>query len=630
MKLREKYLLSFIAVTFVGVLYLRWFALEFLYRDTHDYWSGIASTLLSSAFLLAIVSVLIARRLRGFESIVDRAKRGEEVGEEERMRALGTYKKVNALSIVTNVVGFFFGQIAVLVIELSRGTLAMSAPRVVLTVILATFVGSIAALFEMYILNNWMAESRQLLRIQSTEGFGRGWRMNISGRIMLTTVVILGFMGLNSFCSAFALILQCGTPAADPMAEYLKSGALAIAATFVPCVLLVLIVTSELKKRVGDLSDRIQDLGDKGDLSTRINISMNDDFGSLTSRLNGFLDQLCSLMTSLKDETRIVAQTAETLSASTNESKMALTLMKSSAQRIVIEGERQNQQISEAHGNIQGLTDSAKDVERQVLAQSAAVEQSSASVNEMAANIKSVAELAGKAERLSARLRESSVEGEASIRLAVSAIGEIQGASDEMQTIVKDIQRISSQTNLLSMNAAIEAAHAGEAGKGFAVVASEVGVLASSSARSAKDIQQRIKPMVSKIDYGVAAISAAGKAFGEIETGIEQTSALIDTISGAMDEQRVGATETLASTNSVVDAIGMIKTLSSQQREYTEKMAMAMDSLLESAKAIGAALRENSSNSASIDSAVQNVGSCVADTSKAIARMEKQIDVFSL
>jgi methyl-accepting chemotaxis protein len=157
-----------------------------------------------------------------------------------------------------------------------------------------------------------------------------------------------------------------------------------------------------------------------------------------------------------------------------------------------------------------------------------------------------------------------------------------------------------------------------------------VGVLAASSARSAKNIQEHIKDMISKINYGVSAISAAGKAFAEINSSVEQTSGLIDTISRAMDEQRIGATETLASTNSVVDAISMIRDLSIQQREYTEKMAKAMGSLLDSAKAIDLALAENSSNSESIDGAMRNVGSCVVDTGEAIARMRKQIEVFKL
>ena len=119
-------------------------------------------------------------------------------------------------------------------------------------------------------------------------------------------------------------------------------------ATFIPCFLLVADHYDRAERRVSDLSDRVQDLGDKGDLSSRIYISMNDDFGELTSKLNGFLDQLSTLIVSLKDETRIVAETAARLSASTDESKMALALMKSSVDKMVKEGERQNQQITES------------------------------------------------------------------------------------------------------------------------------------------------------------------------------------------------------------------------------------------------------------------------------------------
>ena len=629
MKLLKKYLLLFAAMSLGGMLYLRWLSLEFLYKEADHYFANIATTIGSTLVLLVIVSLLIARRLYQFERIVAKAKGGEAIEAEEKAQALGAYKKINGLSIITNVVGFIVGQIAVLILEISSGNLVVNGPRLVLTVLEATFIGTICALFEIYMLNNWMAESRQLLKIQDVGEFGGERKMTISGRITLVSFVTLGFMALNAFAAPFALILK-GDGTSSIMGKYIESGLLAIAATIIPCFFLVRIITNELRKRVSDLSGRVKDLGDKGDLSSRIYISMNDDFGELTSKLNGFLDQLSTLIASLKDETRIVADTASRLSASTDESKMALALMKSSVERMVKEGARQNQRISETHGGIQGITANAKNVEEQVLVQSAAVEESSASVNQMAANIASVAEMASKAEGLSSHLRESSSGGEASIKSAIDAIAEIQKASNEVKSIILEIQKISSQTNLLSMNAAIEAAHAGEAGRGFAVVANEVGVLAASSARSAKNIQEHIKDMISKIDYGVAAISAAGKAFAEINASIEQTSGLIDTISRAMDEQRIGATETLSATNSVVDAISVIRDLSSQQREYTEKMAKAMGSLLESAKEIDLALRENSSNSESIDGAVRNVGSCVVDTSEAIKRMKKQIEVFKL
>jgi methyl-accepting chemotaxis protein len=264
-----------------------------------------------------------------------------------------------------------------------------------------------------------MAESRRLLRIQSADEFGR---RGLSGQITLTPLAALGLMGFTVLCSSFALVLKAGRPAEDLMAEYLKSDLIAIAVTIIPCYLLIRIITAELK-------GRIQDLGDKGDLSSRIYISMNDDFGEQISKLNGFLDQLSPFIARLKDETRIVADTAARLSPSTDKFEMALALMKSSGGKIVKEGERQNQQITETPGGIQGITDKAMNVEAQVLVQYAAVEESSASVNQMAANIASVAEMAGKAESLSSKLRESSVGGEASNKSAVDAIAAIQDAS---------------------------------------------------------------------------------------------------------------------------------------------------------------------------------------------------------
>ncbi len=630
MRLRTKYLLVFAAVTLIGVNYLRCFSLEFLYRDNSAIFSGIGSTLVSTIVLLAIVSILISRQLTQFEKLVAKARRGESLSDKERTKALAAYRNLNVLSIGTNIVGFIVGQVAVLLIELGSGKLEANGPRLALTMLLATFIGGICALFEINLLNGWMAESRRLLRIQSAGEFGRGRRMTVSGRITLTILVAMGFVALGVLCSAFALILRVGRPVENLMTEYLKNGLIAAFITFLPCFILIRIITAELKGRINDLSGRIQDLGDKGDLSSRIYISMNDDFGELTSKLNGFLDQLSSLISSLRDETKIVADTASKLSSSTEESKMALTLMKSSVGRIVKEGEGQNRRIAEAHEGIQGIAGNAKNVESQVLVQSAAIEESSAAVNQMAANIASVAEMASKAAALSSRLRESSVGGEASISSSVDAIAAIQEASGEVWEILQEIQSISSQTNLLSMNAAIEAAHAGDAGRGFAVVASEVGVLAESSAQSANDIQERITKMVAKIDSGVAAITEAGKAFNEISSGIAQSSALIDTISNAMDEQRIGASETLAAANSVVDAIGAIRNLSSQQREYAEGMAEAMDGLLESAKAIGAALRENSGNAESIDGAVRNVDAGVSETNAAIGRMKKQIEGFKL
>ncbi len=357
---------------------------------------------------------------------------------------------------------------------------------------------------------------------------------------------------------------------------------------------------------------------------------MNDDIGLLITRLNHFLDQLSSLILGLKGEITVVSEHSATLSESMRQSSLALALMKSSSQKIVREGGEQSQRITEADNNVGSIAKNAQDVENQVLVQSSAIEQSSAAINQLAANVSSVAALTDKAEILGSRLKESSAQGQTSIKGAISSVQEIKTASEEVQIMVKAIQKIASQTNLLSMNAAIEAAHAGDAGAGFAVVASEVGVLAGSSAKSAKEIQQRIKEMDQKVEKGVDAIIQAGAAFTEINSAIEQTSELITTISNAMNEQSAGAAESLKGTDSIVAAIESIKQLAIQQREYTASIAAAMKGLVDSAKAVDAAVHENAENSESLSTSIQKVEGCVEESSMAVKHINEKIGVFKL
>ena len=631
MKLLRNYLAIFCGASFIGSFTLRFLALEFLYHKMNDFWSGIGITIIATGTLAVIIGFFIGRHILRLERVIVKIRGGQSIAHDERVAALGVYAKVNKITIIANVIGFIIGQFAVMVLDIRAGVVPYHFSCSAIIMIQSTLVGTLCALYEIYSFNILMAEYRELLHIHSIEEFGKGWNLSISGKILLSSVVTLLFMGINAFSASYGIIALPDTIGGrDELGTYLRFGVEAVLFTIIVCFFLFYIISSELKNRISDTASRLKDLGEKGDLSYRISLSMNDDFGVMTSDLNGFITQLGTLVLSLRTETEVVATSAKALSGSVGDSFVALEAITQTVNTIESGEKTQGVLIGTADTEIRSMAENAKYVEQQVMIQTSAIQQSSASVNEMAANISSVAEMTQKADAVSALLREKSEQGSVLLSSAVTAIKELQGVSTEVQKIVQVIQSIANSTNLLSMNAAIEAAHAGDAGKGFAVVADEVRTLATSSTKSTAEIKKLIAGMIDKTNRGVDSIVSAGKSFSEISTGIEQTTTLIQTIANAMEEQRIGAKETIQATNSVVDAIQTIQDLSRKQRESTENMEKAMRAIVDAEKEISIALGENKDRSENLDASIRKVERSMDANNKAVSTMKENIQIFKL
>jgi DNA repair exonuclease SbcCD ATPase subunit len=199
--------------------------------------------------------------------------------------------------------------------------------------------------------------------------------------------------------------------------------------------------------------------------------------------------------------------------------------------------------------------------------QSAAVSQSSASIEEMISNIRSVTETLAKNADNVKQLKNVSDVGRAGIKEVAADIQEIARESESLLEINSVMQNIASQTNLLSMNAAIEAAHAGNVGKGFAVVADEIRKLAESSSNQSKTIGTVLKQIKASIDKITSSTSNVLNKFEAIESGVKTVEEQENIIYNAMEEQGRGSKQVLQGIAEVNEVTHQVKDASRQLLE---------------------------------------------------------------
>jgi len=210
--------------------------------------------------------------------------------------------------------------------------------------------------------------------------------------------------------------------------------------------------------------------------------------------------------------------------------------------------------------------------------QAASVNTSSAATEEMIANIQSVTDTLSRNTQSVRELEEASLAGHASINEIVADIQEIARESESLLEINAVMQNVASQTNLLSMNASIEAAHAGEAGRGFSVVADEIRKLAESSSKQSKTIKGVLKSIKESIDKITKSTDGVLGRFSAIEDGVKTVSRQEDSILHAMEEQGHGSKQILQAVGKVNDATHKVKEAARRMVETSkEKMHKADD-----------------------------------------------------
>ena len=216
----------------------------------------------------------------------------------------------------------------------------------------------------------------------------------------------------------------------------------------------------------------------------------------------------------------------------------------------------------------QEITEGNVDLSRRTENQASSLTETTSSMSNMTDTVQENANSAKKANQLAMKAAESCKEGAIAVTDTVGAVSQIETSSSKMVNIVNLMDEIAFQTNLLAINASIEAAHAGEHGKGFAVVATEVRALAQRSANSAREIGVLVKDNLEKTKTGTELVEKSGEVLAEIVANIKNVTEIVNLISDASNEQAAGI-------NQINDAVANMQDMTQKNSSLVVQISNA-------------------------------------------------------
>jgi methyl-accepting chemotaxis protein len=263
-----------------------------------------------------------------------------------------------------------------------------------------------------------------------------------------------------------------------------------------------------------------------GDLTSTLDVETADEVGQMAAALNGAVNGMRRALEEVRRSVDTVSSAADQLHAVSND-------ISSGAQE-----------------------------------QAAGLEETAASLEEITATVKLNADHAGHADELARAARKAASDGGRVVDLAVGAMSEIGSASRKVSDISTTMDEIAFQINLLSLNAAIEAARAGDHGRGFAVVAGEVRALAQRSANASKEIRALIRDSVRRVDEGSDLVRSSGHTLSDILAAVKTLADIVGQIAGASREQAVGVDQ-VSGTVSQMDQVTQNNAAQTEQMSGT-------------------------------------------------------------
>lgn len=321
---------------------------------------------------------------------------------------------------------------------------------------------------------------------------------------------------------------------------------------YVICVVLVTVVTrkrfiapiSKLSEVAGKLS--------KGDINQKIERETNDEFGNLT-------DDFADMMTNIGRQAHIAEKVAEGNLTVSYKPAGKQDVMGNAIRKMVHDNNASLLAIRDASVRMSSsaneVAGASNELAQGATQQASAIEEISASINEIANGAKVNAGEANRANGLAQNTKEDAVRSNEQMKHMIGAMRDINEASENISKIINAINDIASQTNILALNASVEAARAGVHGKGFAVVAEEVRKLAGKAAEAAKSSSDMILDSIKKTEIGSKLATETAEALDGIVNSVENIASIIGSIAEASDSQAASVEQVNVGITQIADVV---------------------------------------------------------------------------
>ncbi|MDR0511902.1 MAG: methyl-accepting chemotaxis protein [Treponema sp.] len=377
------------------------------------------------------------------------------------------------------------------------------------------------------------------------------------------------------------------------------------------------------------LGHRLEEVA-KGDLTLRLPNHGNDEVAQASRAYNQSMDEFSKMISTIKVQSGMLSEIGGDLASNMTQTASAMNEITANIQNTKSRAINQSASVTETKSTMEQVTANIGKLNDHVESQATAVSQSSSSIEEMMANIQSVTSTLVKNAANVKELQESSETGRNSLQEVATDINEIARESEGLMEINSVMENIASQTNLLSMNAAIEAAHAGEAGRGFAVVADEIRKLAESSGEQSKTIGtvlKKIKESIEKISRSTAKVL---ERFEVIDQGVKIVAEQEENIRNAMEEQSQGSKQILQASAQVNNVTQQVKSGSVEMLEGSREVIHEAKNLEKLTQEISSGMNEMAIGAEEVNRSVNSVNDLTSRTKENITALVQSVSRFKV